>query len=279
MRLTTIRRTDGTSAGLVVGDTVTLLPGYADVRAVLEAAEASSLDRVVGAAARGEQLALAGADLAPLVPRPEKVVCVGLNYRSHIEEMGRGLPAHPTLFAKYARALIGARDPIPLPPESPAVDWEVELTIVIGQRVRRARGAAALDAVAGFTVMNDVSMRDWQNRTIQFLAGKTWDSSTPVGPVMVTRDEIGDGAGLELTTEVDGVVMQRSNTSDLLFGVVELVEYVSTLVTLEPGDLIATGTPAGVGAGRTPPVFLQPGNVVRTTVAGIGACENVCRAE
>ena len=267
MKLTTVRTPSGTRAGLV------------DVRAVLEAAEASSVEAVVGSAERGERMAIDSVDFAPVVPRPEKIVCVGLNYRSHIEEMGRALPEFPTLFAKYSRSLTGARDPIPLPVESSSVDWEVELTIVIGRTVRRARGSTALDAIAGFTVMNDISMRDWQNRTLQFLGGKTWDASTPVGPVFVTRDEIGDGVNLALRTEVDGVVMQESTTSDLLFGPVELVEYISTLVTLEPGDLIATGTPGGVGAGRKPPVFLRPGNVVRATIDGIGTLENTCRAE
>ena len=278
MKLTTIRTPNGTRAGLVENGEVVLLP-HADVRAVLEEAEGSTVEAVVRLAARGERMVFGSADFAPIVPRPEKIVCVGLNYRSHIEEMGRALPEYPTLFAKYARALIGARDPIALPAESSSVDWEVELTIVIGRTVRRARGSAALDAIAGFTVMNDISMRDWQNRTLQFLGGKTWDASTPVGPVFVTRDEIGDGLNLGLRTEVDGVVMQESNTSDLLFGPVELVEYISTLVTLEPGDLIATGTPDGVGAGRKPPVFLRPGNVLRTSIDGIGTLENSCRAE
>ena len=278
MKLTTIRTLNGTRAGVVENDEVVLLP-HADVRAVLEAAVGSSVEAVVGSAVRGERMAVESVDFAPVVPRPEKILCVGLNYRSHIEEMGRALPEFPTLFAKYTRSLIGARDPIPLPAESSSVDWEVELTIVIGRTVRRARGSAARDAIAGFTVMNDISMRDWQNRTLQFLGGKTWDSSTPVGPVFVTRDEIGDGFNLGLRTEVDGVVMQESTTSDLLFGPVELVEYISTLVTLEPGDLIATGTPGGVGAGRKPPVFLRPGNVVRTTIDGIGTLENTCKAE
>ncbi len=278
MKLTTVRTPSGTRAGLVENDEIVLLP-HADVRAVLEAAEASSVEAVVGSAERGERMAIDSVDFAPVVPRPEKIVCVGLNYRSHIEEMGRALPEFPTLFAKYSRSLTGARDPIPLPVESSSVDWEVELTIVIGRTVRRARGSTALDAIAGFTVMNDISMRDWQNRTLQFLGGKTWDASTPVGPVFVTRDEIGDGVNLALRTEVDGVVMQESTTSDLLFGPVELVEYISTLVTLEPGDLIATGTPGGVGAGRKPPVFLRPGNVVRATIDGIGTLENTCRAE
>ena len=177
--------------------------------------------------------------------------------------------------------MIGARDPILVPPESEQVDWEVELAFVVGREVRRARGAEARDAIAGFTVLNDVSMRDWQFRTMQFLQGKTWERSTPVGPAMVTLDEVpgGPSPDVVLTCEVDGEVMQKGRTTDLLFGPEELVEYISTIVTLEPGDLVATGTPSGVGAGRTPPVFLRPGQVVRTAIEGIGDLLNECVVE
>ena len=201
-----------------------------------------------------------------------------MNYRSHVEEMGREAPPHPTLFAKYARSLTGPRDRIELPHESEQVDWEVELAFVIGREARRASGAAASGAIAGFTVLNDVSMRDWQFRTMQFLQGKTWERSTPVGPALVTLDEVPGGAepDLRLTCAVDGELMQDGRTSDLLFGPEELVAYLSTIARLEPGDLVATGTPAGVGAGRTPPVFLKPGNVVRTAIEGIGELVNEC---
>ena len=158
------------------------------------------------------------------------------------------------------------------------MDWEVELAFVIGRTVRRATGAQARDAIAGFTVLNDVSMRDWQFRTMQFLQGKTWDRSTPVGPVLVTPDELPGGTApdLALRCEVDGEVMQEGRTSDLLFGPEELVAYISTIVTLDPTDLIATGTPSGVGFGRSPQVFLKPGHVVRTTIEHIGELVNRC---
>jgi acylpyruvate hydrolase len=203
-----------------------------------------------------------------------------MNYRSHVEEMGREQPTHPTLFAKFARSLLGPRDPLILPPESNQVDWEVELAFVIGREVRRATGREARDAIAGFTVLNDVSMRDWQFRTMQFLQGKAWEGSTPMGPALVTTDEVPGGSApdLVLTCEVDGEVMQKGRTSDLLFGPEELVAYISTIVTLEPGDIVATGTPSGVGAGRTPPVFLRPGQVVRTSIEGIGELVNECVA-
>jgi acylpyruvate hydrolase len=158
------------------------------------------------------------------------------------------------------------------------VDWEVELAFVIGRPVRRATGPDAAAAIAGFCVLNDVSMRDWQFRTQQFLQGKTWEGSTPVGPALVTPDEVPGGTEPDvlLTCEVDGQVMQKARTSDLLFPPEELVAYISTIVTLEPGDLVATGTPAGVGAGRNPPVFLQPGQVVRTAIEAVGELLNRC---
>lgn len=217
------------------------------------------------------------ADYAPVVTRPGKVLCQGLNYRNHILEMGHDLPEHPTLFAKFAETLIGARDRIVLPPESDAVDWEAELALVIGERVRRASTDEAAAAIAGFTVANDVSMRDWQYRTLEWLQGKAWEHSTPVGPWLVTPDEVGGVApDLAIGCEVDGVVHQAARTSELVFSPADLVAYASTFVTLEPGDLILTGTPGGVGHGMHPPTYLARGQVVLTTIQGIGALENRC---
>jgi acylpyruvate hydrolase len=183
------------------------------------------------------------------------------------------------VFSKYAIALIGAHDDIWLPGESSAVDWEAELGIVIGRAVRRASAAEARDAIAGYTVVNDVSMRDWQYRTAQWDAGKTWEHATPVGPWLVTPDEVDHATDLRVTCDVDGERMQDGSTADLLFDPVETVRYLSTICTLEPGDLISTGTPAGVGHGRTPPVYLRPGQVVRTAIEGIGELVNRCVAE
>jgi acylpyruvate hydrolase len=221
----------------------------------------------------------AGADFAPVVPRPGKIICVGLNYRAHILETGRDLPQYPTLFAKFADTLTGARDDLVLPSVSEKVDWEVELGVIIGRPVYRATAAEAEAAIAGYTVVNDVSMRDWQARTLQWLQGKMFERTTPAGPYLVTADEIGSAPDLEVRCEVDGVVMQQSRTSDLLFGVAEIVAYASQAVTLRPGDLIATGTPGGVGNARKPPVYLQPGNVLRTWIEGLGECVNQCVAE
>jgi acylpyruvate hydrolase len=221
----------------------------------------------------------AEADFAPVVPRPGKIICVGLNYRAHILETGRDLPQYPTLFAKFADTLTGARDDLVLPSVSEKVDWEVELGVIIGRPVYRATTAEAEAAIAGYTVVNDVSMRDWQRRTPQWLQGKMFERSTPAGPYLVTADEVGSAPDLEVRCEVDGAVMQQSRTSDLLFGAAEIVAYASQAVTLRPGDLIATGTPGGVGNARKPPVYLQPGNVLRTWIEGLGECVNLCVAE
>jgi len=269
MKLATVRLADGTRAVRVETDRYVDL-GVADVGALLERG-----DWKEAAAADGEAIAL-DAELAPVVPRPGKVVCVGLNYRSHILEMGRDLPQFPTLFAKFTDAIVGPNDDIVAAPESDMVDWEAELVVVIGATVRRADAAEAAAAIAGFTVMNDVTMRDWQFRTREWLQGKTFDSTTPLGPVLVTPDELPGGVApaLTISTTVNGTTMQEAETSDLLFTPVALVEYVSTMITLRPGDVIATGTPAGVGHARTPQVFLAPGDKVVTEVSGIGRLEN-----
>lgn len=278
MRLVTFRTAGGTQAGRIDGEEVVGLD-FPDVGALL--ASGPDWQQAAGGAGAGGGAALARAEveLAPLVLAPRKLICVGLNYASHIQEMGRELPEYPTIFAKFALSLIGARDPIVLPAVSDKVDWEVELAVVIGRPVRRADEAGARDSIAGFTILNDISVRDWQNRTTQFLQGKTFESTTPLGPELVTLDEIDDPGSLEVRCEVDGEVMQSANTSDLLFGPVELVRYLSTIITLEPGDVIATGTPGGVGAGRSPAVFLRPGQTVRTAIEGLGELVNTCITE
>ena len=272
MRLATIRTEYGTTAARLDGDVLVPLDA-ADVGEVLAA---GGLGRPREGAA---PVPAAEADFAPVVPRPGKVICVGLNYRAHILETGRDLPQYPTLFAKFADTLTGARDDLVLPSVSEKVDWEVELGVIVGRPVYRATAGEAEAAIAGYTVVNDVSMRDWQSRTLQWLQGKMFERTTPAGPYLVTADEVGSAPDLEVRCEVDGVVMQRSRTSDLLFGAAEIVAYASQAVTLRPGDLIATGTPGGVGNARKPPVYLQPGNVLRTWIEGLGECVNQCVAE
>lgn len=271
MRLATIRVDGSTRAVRVDGDVLVDL-GVPDVGDLLRQAGWHQRAR----AATGPTRPAAGAEFAPVVTSPSKVVCVGLNYRNHIQEMGRELPAYPTLFAKFADALIGAYDEIVKPDETEQLDWEAELALVVGAPVRRARGAEAEAAIAGFTVLNDITCRDWQYRGRQWLQGKTWDSSTPIGPHLVTPDELPGGVrpALGLRLLVDGEVMQSDSTGDLLFDPVALVEYVSTVVRLNPGDVIATGTPGGVGHARKPPRFLTGGETVVAEIDGIGRLEN-----
>ncbi|MFP7761925.1 fumarylacetoacetate hydrolase family protein [Marisediminicola sp. LYQ85] len=271
MRLTTLRIDGSTRAAIVDGDSTVLLD-HADVGDLLRSGV--DLGALASTGERGPDFA--GADLAPLIVTPGKIVCVGQNYRGHIAELGNTVPDHPTLFAKYTTALVGARDDIRLPTVSEQADWEAELTIVIGTAVSNADAATARAAIAGYTVSNDVSVRDWQRRTSQFLQGKTFDATTPLGPVLVTVDEIGTEPDLRIETRVDGVVKQSSSTSDMLFGVVEIVEYVSQCMSLAPGDVILTGTPAGVGAGRDPQEFLAPGMVVECSIERIGSTRNTC---
>ena len=272
MKLATIRRDGDTVAVRVDSDGIVEIPGFADVGALLREVDW----RTIASSAGGRFLPIADVPddaWAPLVTEPRKIICVGVNYRAHIEEMGREAPDYPTLFNKYPEALVGAGDPIVLPAyAAEMVDWEAELAVVIGTRVRRADEATAAAAIAGYTVLNDVSMRDWQNRTLQWLQGKSFENSTPVGPVLATTDEV--PASARITTEVDGELMQDGRIDDLVFGPAAIIAYISQIFPLDPGDLVATGTPGGVGHARTPPRYLADGQVVVTTIEGIGALRN-----
>lgn len=274
MELVTMRVDGGTRAGRVDGDEVVVLDAPS-VREVL-----ADPDGLAGAErAEGDRVALAEADLAPVIPEPSKIICVGANYRDHIEEMGRKPPSHPTYFAKFARSLAGPNDDLVLPPphQSTDIDWEGELAVIIGRQARNVPRDRAIDHIAGFAILNDVSVRDWQRRTTQFLAGKAFEGLTPLGPSLVTTDQVGDGSGLALTTTVNGVVKQDSNTSQLVFDALDAVADLSSILTLDPGDVIATGTPGGVGAARTPPEWLKPGDEVAVTIEGLGQLVNRCR--
>jgi len=211
----------------------------------------------------------------PLQP-PGKVICCGLNYRDHIVEMGRELPAHPTLFAKYADTLIPDGADIVLPAEV-QVDWEAELAVVVGTQIRGADRDEAANAIGGYTVANDISVRDWQNRTLQWFQGKAWDATTPIGPVVVPPDAIDPVAGVDVVCRVNGEERQRGNTRTLVFDCAGLLAYISTFTVLRPGDVVLTGTPGGVGMGMTPPTFLADGDVVETEIPGIGTLTNTVR--
>jgi acylpyruvate hydrolase len=271
MRFATVRTDSGTRAARVEGDDLVLL-NSSDVGTLLAAGD---LERA-GHDETGSSIKASDADFATLVPQPSKVFCVGLNYRSHILESGAKLPDYPTLFAKFSAALIGAHDDIVLPSVSDRGDWEVELCVVIGSPLRHADRDQAKAGIAGYTVLNDISIRDYQQRTTQWLQGKTFENSTPVGPYLVTGDEIGDGLDLEVRCEVDGEVMQLDRTSELVFGALDVVTYCSDIITLQPGDLIALGTTSGVGNARDPRITLKAGQVVRTAIEGIGECVNTC---
>jgi acylpyruvate hydrolase len=302
MRLATVKLSDGTvKAGRVAGGEVILLP-FTDVGELL----AAEPDWPQLARRDGRRVPLAAVQPTLLVPAPSKVLCVGRNYLEHVTEgnADNQPPDFPELFAKYRDALTGPYDQIAFPPgkgnydwagsvaaatkvpvtahqaEIDCVDWEAELVVVIGRTVRRANEAEAEDAIAGFTVGNDTSVRDWQLRTSQWLQGKSWDRLSPVGPVLVTPDEVGGiRPDLRITCSVDGDVTQDSRTSLLIFGPVDLVCYISRFTTLRPGDLIFTGTPSGVGIVRKPERYLLPGQVLRTAIEGIGEMANLVVAE
>ncbi|MGY4720492.1 fumarylacetoacetate hydrolase family protein [Naumannella huperziae] len=263
MKLATLRLPGRTAAARLDGDEFVETQAT-DVGALLADADWAQ----AAAAANGPRHAAATADLAPVVPHPSKIICVGLNYRTHILEMGRDLPEYPTLFAKFTDTLTGPNDPVEVPAEDPEVDWEAELVVVIGKEGRRIDETEALGHIAGYTVANDISMRGWQFRTKEWLQGKAWQASTPLGPVLATPDELGRGA--RVSTTVNGQVMQDATIGDLVFGPAALVAYVSTMTVLRPGDLILTGTTGGVGRARKPPVYLRPGDEVITAVGGIG---------
>lgn len=213
------------------------------------------------------------ARLGPPIPDPDKVICLGLNYKSHAEEAGFTLPEVPILFSKYRNALTGPTSPIILPGLSAEIDYEAELAVVIGKQCKDISAADALNYVAGYMAFNDVSARDLQFRTGQWLSGKTLDTFAPCGPALV-MDEIEDPQNLNISACVNGQTLQQSNTRNMIFSVAETIAYISQLMTLEPGDIIATGTPEGVGFKRTPPIFLHDGDIVEVEIEGIGKLRN-----
>lgn len=267
MKLTTVRHQNSTYVARLHEDVLTLL-NYSDLGELLQ----RNLWYQEAAEAQGVVLPLSDAELAPIVSNPGKIICVGANYLMHVREMSSELPEYPTLFAKFSESLVGPHDAIELPREDPDVDWEAELTVVIGKEGRRIEASQAAEYIAGYTVANDISMRGYQFRSMQWLQGKTWENSTPIGPFMVTPDEL--SANARIQTRINGAVMQDSTIDDLLFKVNDLIAYISTIVTLKPGDVILTGTPSGVGAGRDPKVYIKPGDVLETEIEGIGVMRN-----
>jgi 2-keto-4-pentenoate hydratase/2-oxohepta-3-ene-1,7-dioic acid hydratase in catechol pathway len=216
--------------------------------------------------------------LAP-VPRPPKFICVGLNYRDHAAEARMEIPTVPTIFSKFSNVVIGPGVPVILPKASAKPDYEAELAFVIGRGGRHIPAARAYDHVLGYTIVNDISALDFQIATSQWLMGKTFDTFGPMGPWIVTKEEIPDPHTLDISTEIGGETLQRSNTREMVFHIPELIEFISKVVTLEPGDVVATGTPAGVGFARKPPRWLKPGEETIVRIQGIGELRNPILAE
>ena len=209
-------------------------------------------------------------DLTAPVPRPGKIICVGLNYRDHAAETGKPIPAEPILFAKFANSVVGDGATVPIPAVTSEVDWEAELGVVIGRAARAVAVDRALEHVAGYVCLNDLSARDLQRSGGQWTRGKAIDGFLPMGPALVTADEVPDPQQLDIACTLNGEVVQHSNTREMIFGVAELISIVSQTITLEPGDCIATGTPPGVGMAQSPPRYLCGGDVVVVSIAGLG---------
>lgn len=273
MRLISYRSDRGVRAGVLAGggvvDTGDALGGPSSVRGLLEAGPLADLE---AATRDGARIALDSVALLPPVPDPEKIVCIGLNYRAHAAEGRLDPPETPTFFAKYANALVGDGATVPLPASSRKVDYEAEIAFVVGRTAKDVDAASALDHIAGYTLLNDLSARDLQFRTPQWMPGKVFDGSAPCGPALVTADEVPsapDRIGIAL--DLNGERMQEATTADLIFPVPELLAHLSTLMTLVPGDIVSTGTPAGVGGAREPRVWLQPGDELVVSSPELGS--------
>jgi acylpyruvate hydrolase len=259
-------------AAQVEGDFAVPLEG------ITELGRTTSTDVLAAAVPRrAGAVPLAEVRLLPVIPHPDKILCVGLNYLTHIGETGRDLPTYPVLFTKFASSLLGAHDDIELPPESHQVDYEAELAVVIGTAGRRIPREKALDHVLGYTVSNDVTMRDYQYKTHQWLQGKAWDASTPLGPHLLLPSEV-DLTAAGIRTVINGQTVQDSDLGHLIFDVPTLISTISEFTTLLPGDVILTGTPGGVGFRRDPQLFLHDGDEVRVEIDGVGAVVNKVRA-
>ena len=275
MKLVSFKIGDKETYGVMSGDKIkeasdAFRSSCPHLRSAIAAGKLSELE----ASARDVALDADSLQFMPPVPNPDKILCVGVNYRPHIEEMGREVPNYPVVFVRFAGSQVGHGQAVIRPGVSEQFDFEGELAVVIGKRARQVSRADALDYVAGYCCFMDGSVRDWQRHTMQFTAGKNFAHSGSMGPYLVTRDEIPDPTALHLTTRVNGELMQEGCVADLVFDIPALIEYCSTFAELLPGDVIATGTPGGVGAARTPPVWLKDGDVVTVDVPGVGSLVN-----
>ena len=279
MRLATFTASGATRIGVVTDDGLVDLalaaPELPREMTALLAAGPGALQRAAAAAAQAQtRLALDTVTLGPPILRPPKVLAIGLNYADHVAESGAQVPKFPTVFNKQSTCVTGPHAPIHLPRASSSVDYEGELGFVIGRRCRHVPKARAAEVIAGYLVVNDVSARDWQLRVPTWTMGKSFDTHGPIGPWLTTGDEVGDPHGLRIRTWVNGELRQDSNTKQLIFDCFALVEHLSTAFTLEPGDVVATGTPGGVGIASKPPRLLAAGDRVRVEIEGLGALDN-----
>lgn len=280
MRLATVTHngSTGIAACPAGGDCRVLFPGdrgFAGDLGQLLAAGSDELADVAKALTAAPLVEVAELGFLPPVPRPGKIICVGMNYLGHIREIGAEVPTYPGLFPRFANSLVGHGAAIRRPTVSDQLDYEGELAVVIGKAGRGIRVADALSHVAGYSLFNDASLRDYQLRTPQWFAGKNFDGTGAFGPWLVTPDELPDGAsGLALTTRLNGAVVQSGNTDDLVFNVAALIVLLSEFMTLEPGDVIVTGTPSGVGIARKPPLWMKPGDICTVEIEGIGRLSN-----
>jgi len=255
--------------------------GFEDVVSVI-AGGADALDRVerwLYSPPSGERFDPEKTRLLAPIPKPPKLICIGLNYRDHAAESKAAIPEVPTVFSKFNTAITGHRHPVVLPKNSVKPDYEAEFAVVIGKRGRHVPAEEWRDYVFGYTILNDVSARDFQMATTQWTIGKTFDTFAPMGPAVVTADEIEDPHNLRITFKLNGELLQDSNTRNLIFNLPKLIAHLSSVFTLEPGDIISTGTPAGVGFARKPPRWLKPGDEMRTAVEGLGELVNPVVAE
>jgi 2-keto-4-pentenoate hydratase/2-oxohepta-3-ene-1,7-dioic acid hydratase in catechol pathway len=275
MRLMSFEQKGRVGYGVV--DASARLKGPRGLREALAAGALRDLERL---AAEQPDFALRDVTFAPVIPDgAAKLICVGVNYLPHIKEMGRERPDRPVLFVRFADSIVGHGQPLLKPLASEQFDFEGELAVVIGKRARRVVKERALDYVAGYSCFNDGSVRDYQRHSAQFTPGKNFHRSGAFGPWLVTTDEIPDPRKLELTTRLNGEIMQHESVGELCFDVPQLIEYCSTWTQLEPGDVIVTGTPGGVGAGRTPPLWMKPGDTIEVTISGLGSLRNPVVAE
>ena len=275
MKIASFETDERSTFGVIVDDTLrevsdSFRARYPDLRSVIAAAALDELGNDVG----GVEYAIEDVRFAPCIPNPDKVICVGVNFRPHIEEMGHELPQYPVVFVRFAGSQTGHGCPVIRPAASEQFDYEGELAVVIGKRARHVSRESALDYVAGYCCFMDGSVRDWQYQGMQFTPGKNFDKSGSMGPCLVTADEIPDPSILQLTTRVNGKVRQEGRMSDLVFDVPALLEYCSTFTELLPGDIIATGTPGGVGAAARPPRWLKAGDRVEVEIPGVGLLAN-----